>query len=281
MKRIIIPALSVSLVFADVHAASAQDAKLLPGFLTGQTAAGETGTPTIRSLRFVTTTDFPPFNYLGSDGKLNGFNVFLAKAICSELQIEEACTIQALPFAELQTAIERGQADAIIAGMAASELTRKSLDFSNAYLQLPARFVATHDRKVEPDFKNGLKGEVIGAVAGSAHEAMARAFFPEATVTGYATQLQLLAEVQSGKMQLAFGDAMALSFWLNGTSSDNCCRFVSQSYYSSSFLGEGMRIAVAGTRDDLADAINVSLMELQKKGVVEELYLRFFPGGFY
>ena len=84
-------------------------------------------------------------------------------------------------------------------------------------------------------------------------------------MTGYATQLQLLAEVQSGKMQLAFGDAMALSFWLNGTSSDNCCRFVSQSYYSSSFLGEGMRIAVAGTRDDLADAINVSLMGIAEK----------------
>ena len=38
-------------------------------------------------LRFLTTTDFPPFNYLDGNGRLSGFHVDLARAICAELAI--------------------------------------------------------------------------------------------------------------------------------------------------------------------------------------------------
>ena len=38
------------------------------------------------ALRFVTETDYPPFNYRDEDGTLTGFNVDLARAICRELE---------------------------------------------------------------------------------------------------------------------------------------------------------------------------------------------------
>ncbi|TIT46268.1 MAG: transporter substrate-binding domain-containing protein, partial [Mesorhizobium sp.] len=50
-------------------------------------------------LRFLTTTDFPPFNFLDGAGRLSGFHVDLARAICAELGIAEKCQIQALPWA--------------------------------------------------------------------------------------------------------------------------------------------------------------------------------------
>src|SRR5438128_227146 len=50
----------------------------------------------VQAIRFVTTDDFPPFNFLDADGHLTGFNVDLARAICTELAIR--CTIQARPF---------------------------------------------------------------------------------------------------------------------------------------------------------------------------------------
>src|SRR5690606_36717138 len=46
----------------------------------------------VPSIRFLTTADFPPFNYRGGDGQLIGFNVDLARSLCDELDI--ACTIQ-------------------------------------------------------------------------------------------------------------------------------------------------------------------------------------------
>ncbi|RUX99522.1 transporter substrate-binding domain-containing protein, partial [Mesorhizobium sp. M2A.F.Ca.ET.040.01.1.1] len=53
-------------------------------------------------LRFLTTTDFPPFNFLDGAGRLSGFHIDLARAICAELGVAEKCQIQALPWNELE-----------------------------------------------------------------------------------------------------------------------------------------------------------------------------------
>ena len=47
-------------------------------------------------IRFLTETDYPPFNYAGPDGNPAGFNVDLARMICEELKV--ACTIQMRRF---------------------------------------------------------------------------------------------------------------------------------------------------------------------------------------
>ena len=47
-------------------------------------------------LRFLTTVDFPPFNFIDQSGKLSGFHVDLAREICRELEIEAKCQIQAV-----------------------------------------------------------------------------------------------------------------------------------------------------------------------------------------
>src|SRR5262245_7267863 len=45
-------------------------------------------------LRFVTESDYPPFNYYDEDGTLTGFNVDLARAICAELEVNCEVTPQ-------------------------------------------------------------------------------------------------------------------------------------------------------------------------------------------
>ena len=39
----------------------------------------------LQRLRFLTTVDFPPFNYIDSEGRLAGFHVDLARRVCAEL----------------------------------------------------------------------------------------------------------------------------------------------------------------------------------------------------
>ena len=53
----------------------------------------------VPAIRFLTTADFPPFNYRDKSGALVGFNIDLAHSICTELAI--ACTIQAWPWAQI------------------------------------------------------------------------------------------------------------------------------------------------------------------------------------
>jgi polar amino acid transport system substrate-binding protein len=235
----------------------------------------------VRTLRFLTTLDFPPFSYLDENGRLTGFNVYLAKSICAELGIQAACTIQALPFDELVTSINAGRGDAIISGLAANALAREQLSFSNSYLRFPGRFVMTKSVKPPLDFDAGLIGEKIGVIAGSGHEKLARSYFPKATVIGIASEQLLYEALRANEVDNLFGDGLNLSFWVNGQASKGCCELVGGAYYSSAFLGEGMRIATLNSRPDVIEAINKAFNAIQQKQGIEELFLRFFPNSFY
>src|SRR5690606_23137588 len=132
----------------------------------------------VQRLRFLTTIDFPPFNYLDEQGKLTGFHVDLAAAICEQLELTGRCQIQALPWRELEPALQQGDGEAILAGLAITAESRSRLAFTRPYLKFPARFVVPVDVEPESATEPGLAGRRVGVLAGSAHEAMLRDYFP-------------------------------------------------------------------------------------------------------
>ena len=77
-------------------------------------------------IRFLTETDYPPFNFTGADGNPAGFNVDLARAICEEIKV--TCTIQMRRFETLVDALSTNRGDAIIASLAVTpEMRAKSI----------------------------------------------------------------------------------------------------------------------------------------------------------
>ena len=88
----------------------------VPGFWDPRRRPDRPDLSRLTVIRFLTETDYPPFNFVGTDGNPAGFNVDLARAICAELTIP--CTIQARPWADLAGALANKNADAIIAGLA-------------------------------------------------------------------------------------------------------------------------------------------------------------------
>ncbi|RUM98879.1 transporter substrate-binding domain-containing protein [Pseudaminobacter arsenicus] len=236
---------------------------------------------TLERLRFLTTTDFPPFNFLDPNGRLSGLHVDLSRAICAELDISAKCQIQALPWGELEKALHDGQGEAIIAGIAITQESRAKYAFSRPYLQFPARFLTRKSSPLgEPIFR-AVENERIGVMAGSAHEGMLRDYFSKARVVTYSRQEWLFDDLKEGKIAAAFGDGMRFGFWLAGEESDRCCRFAGGPYLAPEYLGTGLAIAVAPDNPILADALNYALHEISVKGRFAELYLRYFPIGFY
>ncbi|MGB3389493.1 MAG: transporter substrate-binding domain-containing protein [Pseudaminobacter sp.] len=236
---------------------------------------------TLERLRFLTTTDFPPFNFLDRNGRLSGLHVDLSRAICAELDIAAKCQIQALPWGELEQALLKQEGEAIIAGVAVTQETRGKYAFSRPYLQFPARFLTTRNSPLrEPIFK-AVEDERVGVMAGSAHESMLRDYFPTARVVTYSRQEWLLDDLKQGKIAAAFGDGMRFGFWLAGAESEGCCRFAGGPYLAPEYLGTGLAIAVAPDNQLLVDAFNYALHEISVKGRFAELYLRYFPVGFY
>ncbi len=276
--RVLIPTI-LSVLFAVTGSPAAEPD--IPNFWDEREQMTTPHAESVARIRILTTIDFPPFNYVDSSGRLAGFNIDLAEAICDALNAVDRCSIQALPWDELETALLNGEGDAIMAGLAPTREKRGKLLFSRSYMRFPARFVMSDGQQLPSISASGISGKRIGVVAGSAHEAMLRDYFPEARPVTYSRSEWIYADMKAGKLDGIFGDGMQLSFWMGSPASADCCAFSGGPYISDKYLGEGLTIVAAGDNDELINAFNFALRELQSKGVYSELYLRYFPVGFF
>lgn len=234
----------------------------------------------VRSIRFLTTDDYPPFHFTLADGTLTGFDVDLARAICADLKI--ACTIQPRRFDTLVAQIKERKDDALIAAIADTPASRADLDFTAPYYTTPARFVTkTSATPPEAPTPAALAGRRVGVEAGTAHEAYLRAFFGRATIVTFADQAALRGALKAGKVDVAFGDGISLALWLNGTDAAGCCRFQGGPFTESHYFGDGVSIAVAKGNEVLRAALDEELAKLTADGTYADLYLKYFPIGFY
>ncbi len=232
-------------------------------------------------LRFLTTTDFPPFNFIDRKKRLSGFHVDLARAICSELNLLNRCQIQALPWDELEKAVAAGEGEAIIAGLAINEQTTGKYEFSRPYLHIPGRFVTRKDSGLSPPLYESLFKKTIGVVAGSAHQAYFSKAFGERKFEVFQSRDTSLTALKEDKVQAVFSDALSLSFWLASSASQDCCVFVDDAYLSEEYFGHGMAVTLPKGRDDLVRGVNYALKQINDNGTFAELYLRYFPVGLF
>lgn len=226
-------------------------------------------------LRFLTDSDYPPFNYTDEDGTLTGFNVDIARSIC--LELGATCDIKPRPWAELIPALRRGEADAVIAGHAISARTLAQVDFTDRYFHLPGRFAGRRDQQAVDVTPEGLYGKRIGVAKGTAHEAFLRAFFRDSAIVSFDTPDHAREAIVGKQVDYVFDDGVSLIFWANGTASRECCEVRGGPFLEPRFFGDGMAIAVPKTDPQVRVQINAALKRVRSSGRYEELLLRYFP----
>ncbi|WP_246731396.1 transporter substrate-binding domain-containing protein [Methylocapsa sp. S129] len=267
-------------IFFLVAAANAQDARVAtPSFWDPGLQRERPDLSGLRAIRFLTDDDYPPLNFALADGSLAGFNVEIARAVCEELQV--GCTIQARRWDTIVDSLLEGKGDAIIASIAATPATRGKIDFTQPYYRTPARFVVRKDSPLRDATPATLAGKTIGVIAGSAHRAFLDGFFPGIIQKTYPDAAALYEALRKGSIDALFGDGLSLAIWLNGAASDDCCAFKGGAYTESRFFGEGVGIALRKEDTTLRRALDWALARLAARGIYAELYLKYFPVGFY
>lgn len=233
----------------------------------------------LRSIRFLTEDDYPPFHFATPDGALAGFDVDLARALCEELKV--VCTIQARRWDTLIDALNDNQGDALIASIRIDATMRDKLDFTAPYAKTPARFATLKTTQLDAATPETLRGKTIGVEARSAHEAYIEMFFPDSLRKPYESQKALREALQKGEIEAAFADGISLSLWLEGPDAQGCCAFRGGPFIDSRFFGEGVGIAVKKGHRTLRQALDYGLAALAARGAYTDLYLKYFPLGFY
>ncbi len=235
----------------------------------------------ISRLRFLTTTDFPPFNFVDRDKRLNGLHIELSRQICKELEILRLCQIQALPWNELDQAMKNGEGEAIIAGLEMSYETKKKYDFTLPFLQIPARFAALRDSELEEPMVRLLFKKKTALIKGSAHARYFKSVFDDRQFVEFESLADAKKALLEKTVDALFADAVSLVFWLPSNSANNCCKLVGGPYISREYFGNGLSIAIKKGNPKLVDAINFALRRINDNGTFGELYLRYFPLSLY
>lgn len=226
-------------------------------------------------LRFLTTDDYPPFNFKDEDGQLTGFNVDLARAICLELNVP--CSVAERSWTDLLPALQRRQADAVIAGHIVTAQALATADFTDRYFHSPGRFAGRRDAAKLDHTPDGLDGRRIGVTRGTTHEAYLQAFFRDSSLERFDTPELARDALMANKVDAIFDDGVSLSMWINGTLSRECCEFKGGPFMEPRFFGDGMAIALAKNDRALRADLNNALRKLRANGRFEELVLRYFP----
>jgi polar amino acid transport system substrate-binding protein len=243
---------------------------------TAAPPAGNSGEPTRRVvIRFLTESDFPPFNFYDEDGVLVGFNVDVARAICQELNT--ACDIKVRPWAELFPALNKGEADAVVAGHAVTPQALASVDFTDRYFFTPGRFATKLGGEPIEITPEGLDGKRIGVARNTAHEAYLKTFFRSSSIKSFENADLARDALLQGQVDYVFDDGISLIFWLHGTASKHCCEIEGGPYLEPQYFGEGMAIAVPKKDQQIKTLINGALARLRASGRLDEVVDRYFP----
>lgn len=231
----------------------------------------------IKQIRFLTEDDYPPFNFLLADGSLAGFNVDLARAICIELDLP--CTIQRRRWDLLAPSLDDNSGDAVIASLSINDETRKQVEFTAPYFLTPGRFAMLADTTLPAASPEAIDDRKVAVVAGSRHEAFLETFYPRAERVTFETAALARNALKNGKVSAYFGDAISMSFWLNGAEAGGCCGFKDGPFTDPRYFGEGVGIAVRKGNMPLRRALDYALAKLDRRGVLGELFLKYFPLG--
>jgi polar amino acid transport system substrate-binding protein len=247
----------------------------VPGFWDPRRRPERPDLTRVNLIRFITEVDYPPFNFAGPDNNPQGLNIDLARMMCEELKV--ACTIQMRRYETIVSTLNANQGDAAIASIAATPELRTRVDFTDPYYRTPARFVARRDSAIDDPLPERLEGKKVAVVANTAHEAYLKALFTEAELRPYPNQDVARLALKKGEVDLLFADAISLSFWLNGTDSENCCSFRGGAFMDGRFFGEGIGIAVKKGNDTIRMGLNWALFRVWESGKFTDLWLRYFP----
>ncbi len=271
-SKVIVTALGLAVLAALVPATAQTRSPAI-----GATANEPTANPSTTkraALRFITDSDYPPFNYIDEDGQLTGFNVDVARAIC--LELSATCDIQQRNWSDIIAIVKRGETDAAIASHAIDARILREVDVSDRYYTTPARFVG-HRGKAFEITPGGLDRKRIAVAKGTAHEAFLRAFFTLSAIQAYENAELARDAVVTGTADLLFDDGINLVFWLNGTASKACCEFKGGPFVEPRYFGDGVGILLNRADPQIKQQVNWALKQLRESGRFDELTLRYFP----
>ena len=166
---------------------------------------------------------FPPWNMIGPDGKLAGFDIDLIGDLCRRAQVK--CELMAGEWSSLIPSLNAGKYDLLLT-LGINEARKKVVDFTVPYASGVATFIIRKDgpvpalpmtgerlnlndkAKADPVMASihaTLKGKIIGVVQSTSQEQLIHAYFGnDVEVRAYKSSPERDLDLRAGRVDAGF-----------------------------------------------------------------------------
>ena len=212
-----------------------------------------------------TNAAFPPFEYIGDDGKPDGFDVALIKTIGEKMGME--VQIQDMEFDSLVSSIG-GKIDVAIAGMTVTEERKNMVDFSEPYYEAVQDVLVPVGSSISS--AADLSGLKIGVQLGTTGEFIADEI-EGAQVSAYNKAVDAVNDLINGRVDCVIVDKNPAEVFASQFSD----KVVALPGTQFDFEPENYAIALPKGNTELAEKINNALNELKADGTYDNLIKQY------
>lgn len=217
---------------------------------------------------------YPPFSSVTSDGKLVGFDIDIANALCAEIGAK--CTLVQQDWDGIIPALLARKYDAIIASMSITDERKKKVAFTHKYYSTPAKFARKKGTAIEIS-KAGLKDKTVAVQRATTHDNFVSGEFGEAVkIKRYATQDEAYLDAVAGRIDLLLADSVAMGEGFLNTDKGKDWEFVGRGYTDVKYFGEGAGIATRKKDKELVDILNKAIDAIRANGTYKKIQDKYF-----
>jgi len=222
-----------------------------------------------KNIRIAVEGAFPPFNYVGADNQIGGFDVEIAKAVCDKMKAE--CTFAVQDWDGLIPALQAGKFDAIFSSMSITDERKKVIDFSRPYYQSPSSFIAPKSAGIKDTSPEGLKGKTVGAQSSTVQAAELEEKYKGSDIKLYPTQDEVNLDLVAGRIDLLFVDKLPGLDWLKTADGAN------YEFVGTDLPTDGVGAGVRQSDSDLRDQISEAIVGIKADGTYDKINAKYFP----
>lgn len=221
---------------------------------------------------------YPPFSKVNDAGEVIGFDIDIANALCAELKRE--CKLVQVDWDGLIPSLMSRKIDAIIASMNATEERKKSVDFTDKYYQIPAKFVRKKGNSIELT-KEGMKGKVVALQRATIFENYVKGEFPDVEIKSYNTNDEALLDLKAGRADAVIAESLALVDGLLKVEGGDDYELFGPDLTDEKYFGTGAAIAVRKGDAELQKQFNAAIQAILSSGKYKEINDQYFEFGIY
>lgn len=222
---------------------------------------------------------YPPFSEVTADGKLVGFDIDIANALCAEMKVE--CELITQDWDGIIPALQARKYDAIIASMSITPERKEKVDFTNKYYNTPAKFVRKKGSGIEIT-KESMQGKVVGVQRATIHDNFVTEVYGDAVeVKRYGTQDEAYLDMVAGRVDLLLADSVAMLGGFLETEAGADYEFVGPDFSDPKYFGEGAGIAVRKGEEDLVKMLNTAIEAIRANGTYKSIQDKYFDFDVY